>query len=146
MKNQLTPGGWADTVTATSFLPKNTSPDYVRFVGCAALSHSVTSNSLQPHGLPPPQAPLSMGILQARTHPPPEHLPNPRIKSRCPTLHVYSLPAESQGKPKNTGVGSLSLLQGIFLTQESSQGLLHCRQILYQLSYWEMLVYGRYLG
>ena len=36
---------------------------------------------------------------------------------------------------QNTGVGSLSLLQGIFLTQESNQGLLHCRRILYQLSY-----------
>ena len=36
---------------------------------------------------------------------------------------------------KNTGVGSLSFLQGIFPTQESNQGLLHCRQILYQLSY-----------
>ena len=35
----------------------------------------------------------------------------------------------------NTKVGSLSLLQGIFLTQESNRGLLHCRQILYQLSY-----------
>ena len=46
-----------------------------------------------------------------------------------------SLPAEPQGKPKNTGVGSLSLLQQIFLTQESNWGLLHCRQILYQLSY-----------
>ena len=33
------------------------------------------------------------------------------------------------------GVGSLSLLQGIFLTQELNQGLLHCRQILYQLSH-----------
>ena len=33
------------------------------------------------------------------------------------------------------GVASLSLLQGIFPTQESNQGLLHCRQILYQLSY-----------
>ena len=32
-------------------------------------------------------------------------------------------------------MGTLSLLQGIFLTQESTQGLLHCRQILYQLSY-----------
>ena len=32
-------------------------------------------------------------------------------------------------------VGSLSLLQGIFLTQELNQGLLHCRWILYQLSY-----------
>ena len=31
--------------------------------------------------------------------------------------------------------GSLSLLQWIFLTHELNQGLLHCRQILYQLSY-----------
>ena len=38
-----------------------------------------------------------------------------------------SLPAEPQGKPKNTGMGSLSLLQGIFLTQESNRCLLHCR-------------------
>ena len=35
----------------------------------------------------------------------------------------------------NTGVGSLSLLQETFLTQELNQGLQHCRQILYQLSY-----------
>ena len=38
-------------------------------------------------------------------------------------------------KPKNTRVGSLFLLQWIFLTQESNWGLLHCRWILYQLSY-----------
>ena len=43
--------------------------------------------------------------------------------------------SEPPGKPKNTGVGSLSFLQEIFPTQESNQGLLHCRQILYQLSY-----------
>ena len=36
---------------------------------------------------------------------------------------------------QNTGVGSLSLLQGIFPTQGSSPGILHCRQILYQLSH-----------
>ena len=36
---------------------------------------------------------------------------------------------------KNTGVGSLSLLLQIFLTQELNRGLLHCRQIVYQLSY-----------
>ena len=35
---------------------------------------------------------------------------------------------------QNTGVGSLSLLQGIFPTQESNPVLLHCRWILYQLS------------
>ena len=50
-------------------------------------------------------------------------------------MQVDSLPAEPQGKPKNTRMCSLSLLQGIFPTQESNQGLLHCRQILYQLSY-----------
>ena len=36
---------------------------------------------------------------------------------------------------KNTGVGSLCFLQGNFLTQESNWGFLHCRWILYQLSY-----------
>ena len=36
---------------------------------------------------------------------------------------------------QNTGVGSLSLLQGIFPTQGLNPGPLHCRQILYQLSY-----------
>ena len=36
---------------------------------------------------------------------------------------------------KNTGVGSHSLLQGIFPTQRLNPGLLHCRQILYCLSY-----------
>ena len=40
------------------------------------------------------------------------------------------------GSPgKNTGVGCHSLLQGIFPTQESNPGLLHYKQILYQLSY-----------
>ena len=43
--------------------------------------------------------------------------------------------AEPPGKPKNTGVASLSLLSKIVPTQGLNQGLLHCRQILYQLSY-----------
>ena len=62
-------------------------------------------------------------------------LPNPGIEPRSPALWVDSLPAEPQGKPKSIGVGSLSLLQWIFLTQESTWGHLHCRQIVYQLSY-----------
>ena len=44
-------------------------------------------------------------------------------------------PLESPGK--NTGVGCHFLLQGFFLTQELNPGLLHCRQILYHLSYQE---------
>ena len=62
-------------------------------------------------------------------------LPNPGIKLWFSALQVDSLPAEPQGKPKNTGVDSLSLLQEIFPTQESNRGLLHCRRILYQLNY-----------
>ena len=41
-------------------------------------------------------------------------------------------PWDSPGK--KTGMGCHFLLQGFFLTQESNPGLLHCRQILYQLS------------
>ena len=62
-------------------------------------------------------------------------LPNPGMEPRSPSLQADSLPAEPQGKLKNTGVDSLSILQGIFLTQELNQGLLHCRQILYHLRF-----------
>ena len=58
-----------------------------------------------------------------------------RFFSSSPALQADSLPAELQGKPKNTGVGSLPLPQGIFLIQELNRGLLHCRWILHQLSH-----------
>ena len=66
------------------------------------------------------------GILQpeywsAEPFPSPGHLPNPGIEPRSPTLVAGSLPAEPQGKPKNTRVGSLSLLQQICRTQESQK-------------------------
>ena len=69
--------------------------------------------------------------------PSPEDLPNPRIEPRSPALRADSLPTEPQGKPRNTGVGSLFLLQGIIPTQELNLGHPHCRWILYQLSYRE---------
>ena len=86
------------------------------------------------------QAPLSMGFSRQEYFsglpcPPPGNLPKPGSEIRSPALQVDPLPAEPQGKPKYTGVGSLSLLQGIFPTQKSNQGLLHCRWILYQLGY-----------
>ena len=54
--------------------------------------------------------------------------------TQCLTLcnTLYS-PWNSPGQ--NTGVGSLSLFQQIFPTQESNRDLLHCRCIFYQLSY-----------
>ena len=76
------------------------------------------------------------GILQAKIQKwVPFSFSRGSSQPRTPSLQVSSLLAEPQGKSKNTGVGSLSLLQGIFLTQESDQGFLHCRRILYQLSY-----------
>ena len=48
-------------------------------------------------------------------------------------VRLFETPWNSAGQ--NTGVGSLTLLQGIFLTQESNPGLPHCMQILYQLSH-----------
>ena len=63
------------------------------------------------------------GIFQARVlgglpFPSPGDLPNPGIEPGSPTLQADALPSEPPGKPKDTGVGSLSLLQGIFPTQE----------------------------
>ena len=51
------------------------------------------------------------------------------------SLQVDSLLSKPPEKPKNIGVGSLSFVQVIFMTQELNRGLLHCRWIFYQLSY-----------
>ena len=51
------------------------------------------------------------------------------------SLQPHGLYSPWNSPGQNIGVGSLSLLQGIFLTQELSRGLLHCRRILYQLSH-----------
>jgi len=109
---------------------------------CSVLSPSVMSDS-EALWTVAHQAPLLMGILQARIL---EWVAMPLSGGILPTqglnsnlLHCRRIPycLSHQGSPKskNTRVGSLSLLQGIFLTQELNQGLLHCRQILYQLSY-----------
>ena len=57
-----------------------------------------------------------------------------KVTQLCPTL-CDPMDCKLCNSPgQNTGVGSLSLLLGIFLTQGSNPGLPHCRQILYQLS------------
>jgi len=88
------------------------------------------------------QDPLFIGIFQARILewlpcPPARDLSNPGIELRAPALQADSLLSEPPGNPKNTGVGSLSLLQGIFPIQKLNWGFLHCRWTLYQLSYQE---------
>ena len=63
------------------------------------------------------------------------------VAQSCPTVcnpMDCSLPGSSvhgDSPAKNTGVGCLALLQGIFPTQGSNPGLLHCRWILYLLSH-----------
>ena len=111
---------------------------------CAVLSLLVVSNSLQPCELQPTRHLCPWGVSRQEywsglPWPPPRDLPNPGIEPRSPILQVNSLPSAPTGKPKNTGMGSLPLLLSLFhvnfLTQEPNWDLLHCRQILYQLSY-----------
>ena len=61
----------------------------------------------------------------------------PRDWTQVSALQADSLLSKPLGKPNNTEEDSLSLFQRIFLTQELNRGLVHCRHILYQLSYQE---------
>ena len=68
--------------------------------------------------------------------PPPGDFPSPEIEEPgSSTSQADSLLSEPPGKPKNTEVGSLSLLQGNFPMQELNPSLLPYKQILYQLNY-----------
>ena len=55
-----------------------------------------------------------------------------KVTHSCPTLQPNGLYSPWTSPGKNTGVGSLSLLQGIFPTQGLNPGLLHCGRLLYQ--------------
>ena len=79
---------------------------------------------------------LNLGLLHCRQIP---YLLSHQENESCSVVsnslwpHGLYSPWNSSGQ--NTRVGSLTLLQWIFPTQGSNQGLLHCRRILYQLSY-----------
>ena len=88
---------------------------------CAVLGHSVMSKSATSWTVAR-QAPLSMEFSSQEYWsglpcPPPGDLPNPGIEPRSLALQADSLPSELSEKPKNTGLGTPSLHQGIFLTQ-----------------------------
>ena len=61
-------------------------------------------------------------------------MPSSRGSSQTKDQTRTSLLSEPPGKPKDTGVGCHTLLQGIFPTQGSNPGLPQCRPILYHLS------------
>ena len=97
-------------------------------------NHSVVSNILQPHGLYSPwNSPGQNTGMVA--------FPFSResSKPRCwtPVSHIAGgcFTSWATREVQEYWLGGLALLQGIFLTQESNQGLLHCKQIVYQLSY-----------
>ena len=103
-------------------------------VGLSAMSDSVRHHGLWPARLlcPWDSSGQNTGVgscsfLQEFSSP--GDFPNPGVESRSLELLGDSLLSEPPGKPKNTGVGSLTLLQGIFLTQEWKWSLLHCRWI-----------------
>ena len=77
---------------------------------CQTESHSVMSNSLRLHRLHSLWNSPGQNTGVGKLFPSPGDLPNPGIKPRCPALQVDSVPTEPLEKPKNTGVGSLSLL------------------------------------
>ena len=98
-------------------------------------SHLVVSNNFLPHSLYSQRnSPGQNTGVSSLT--PLGDLLNPGIEPRSPALQADSLPAEPPGKPKDSRVGSLSLLQEIFPTQELSWSLLHFRWILHQLRYY----------
>ena len=106
----------------------------LNFKKCESENRSVVYDSLWTHRLHSPWI-LQARILERVAVPISRGSSQPGIKPRSPTSEADILLSEPPGKPKNTGVGSLSLLQQIFPIQESNWDLLHCRQILYQLSH-----------
>ena len=92
------------------------------------------------HQAPPPMGFSRQEYWSGLPFPSPGDLPDPGIELRSPALQADALTSEPPGKPKITGVGSLSFLQWIFPTQESNSGLPHCRRILYELRYQGSLI------
>ena len=82
----------------------------------------------------------SVAILQARiiewiAMPSSRGCSQPRNWTQVSHVTGRFFNSEPSGKPKNTGVGSLSILHGISLTQELNWCLFPCKQILYQRSH-----------
>ena len=66
-----------------------------------------------------------------------------KVTQSCLTLcDLWTIPSAWNSPGQNTGVGSLSLLKGIFPSQGSNPGLLHCRRTLYQLSHPEVFIFS----
>ena len=107
------------------------------------MQKEVGGKNMRPGGVPSVKGQLAAAVftwfLQLHLHP--EHS---RVSSEAEiekrsavssTLQPHGLYSPWNSPGQNSGVGSCSLLQRIFLTQGSNPGLLCCKQILYQLSH-----------
>ena len=84
---------WGSKVEGSSVL-QNISKGMVSLQQSESKSHSVVSDSLQPHGI------LQARALEWVAFPFSRESSQPRIEPRFPALQVDSLPVESQGKPR----------------------------------------------
>ena len=86
-------------------------------VYCVCLVTQPCPTLCDPHGLQPARLLCPWGFYRQECwsglpSPPPGNLPNSGTEPRSPELQAESLASEPPRKPRNTGVGSLSLLQG----------------------------------
>ena len=121
--------GWLETMSGKFHLLKS------GWARATSESCSVVSDSLQPHRLcsswNSPGQNTGVGSLSLLQR----ILPNPGIEPSSPTLLVDWLPAEPPRKPKNLEWVTHPFFSGSSQSRKRNQGLLHCRQTLYQLSY-----------
>ena len=106
--------------------------------GCSVHGIFQARGDLPDPGIEPRPPALQADSLLSE--PPGKPLSSPKQVSESHSVVSDSLRPRGLYSPwnslgQNTGMGCLSLLQGIFPTQESNWGLLRCRGILYQLSY-----------
>ena len=85
---------------------------------------------------------MTIHFTEQRWYEPPWEIVSLWIKGKVKVTQSCTTPCSPRGvygsrnsPGQNTGVGSLSLLQGIFPIQGSSPGISHCRRILHQLSH-----------
>ena len=120
------------------------SPGKITGVGYRALCQQIfPTQRSNPHLLSSPalQA-ASLLLIHQKAHHLKVDYHKMKVKNESESCSVMSNSLQSHGlyslwnsPGQNTGVGSLSLLQGVFTTQGLNPGLLHCRWILYQLSH-----------
>ena len=111
----------------------------IRWKPCACLVSQLSPTLCNPKDCSPPGSPVhgdsQARILQWISVPSSRGSSQPRDQTQASHIAGRFFTIWVIWEAQEYWVGSISLLQGIFPTQEMNQGLLCCRQILYQLSH-----------